>query len=172
MHKLPWINNVANTDYRLVWHSKSHTLYILYLKCFVGYGACVAAQRLWGHCCYFRKCCKEEVTRLLGRQRSSIDRRMRRKQRMREVALIRVNSALLCLFLSAIHSCLICIVCCINTAALFSSLSTCLFLSLPLGFVSCCGVFFEGRTFVTSARSCFGSLTHGTQSVQWSIKDN
>lgn len=46
---------------------------------------------------------------------------------MREIALIRVNSALLCL---------ICIVCCSHTAALFSSLSIHVFPSFPFPFLS------------------------------------
>ncbi len=70
------------------------------------------------------------MTCLLGQQRCSIDRQMRRKQRMREVALIRVSSVRL--FHSAICSWLITIVCCTDTAALFSSLFVCLFLFLSL----------------------------------------
>lgn len=40
------------------------------------------------------------MTRLSGQQRCSVDRQMRRKQRMRTIALIRVNSAQFCLFVS------------------------------------------------------------------------
>lgn len=119
------------------------------------------------------------MTRLLGQQRCSVDRQMRRKQRMREVALIRVNSALLVCFTVQF------------TPALFAALTPqlsfhlCLYVSFFLSLLLfLCFVYrlllrvSSSRAvnimFDSDARGWFGRLTHrdtisgaGVKRLKW-----